>query len=397
MQDPAPRPATVSIYAPPATTPAPTAPRTSDLRHRALALLLAGVVLPFAVIGLGMSIDESRHVLVLGLAIPTTFAVLGIATCAKLYARRAQTEPRPSRLTKLGDVALVLAHLGMAVLGAFATLLSTLQFTRGRQIRSHGRTLLPRIDAGPRWLTASVGAPRVPSDHRARIAIADRWRENGRTEHASVAAFARLTLDLVALGAPPALVVAAQEDALDEIRHAELCFSLAHAIDGREASPGAFPEAGRVTGFSRLRTVALAELAVSSFIDGAINEGLSARVVARLARRCDDPAIRAVLRKIAADEGRHAAHGWDVVRFCLAEGGVSVAHALAGAVRALPSSLGSTPEGRSREGAWEPWGIPGRALEDEEHAKTRADAVRRLASMLAAHDVSVLRLRPAAA
>lgn len=29
---------------------------------------------------------------------------------------------------------------------------------------------------------------------------------------------------------------------------------------------------------------------------------------------------RAILKEIAADEGRHAAHGWDVVAWCLAEG-----------------------------------------------------------------------------
>jgi hypothetical protein len=288
----------------------------------------------------------------------------------------------------LGAIALAGVNVAMAGLGALLTFAATLSFSRGRQIRTRGKTLLPPVEASARWLTVDVGVPRAlagETDTTTRAALAAQWRENGRTEHASVAAFARLTLDLVALGAPPSLVSAAQRDALDEIRHAELCFSLARAIDGAEASPAAFPEAARAPAPSRFRTVALASLAVSSLVDGALNEGVSARIVARLARRVEDPALRAILREIAADEGRHAAHGWDVVRFCLAEGGAPVAHALAGAVRALPSRLTSTLAPASRGGAWERWGIPGEALEGAELAKTRDDVCRRVARMIASH------------
>src|SRR4029077_13893090 len=116
--------------------------------------------------------------------------------------------------------------------------------------------------------------------------VADRWRENGKTEHASVAAFARLTLDLMALGAPPDLIAAANQDALDEIRHTELCFSLAKALDGKAVSPGAFPQAQRVATLPRSRTFALAKLAVDSLIDGALHEAVSARIIASLAHRC---------------------------------------------------------------------------------------------------------------
>jgi hypothetical protein len=144
-----------------------------------------------------------------------------------------------------------------------------------------------------------------------RATLAHQWRENGRTEHASVAAYARLTLDLIALGAPPSLVRAAQRDALDEIRHTELCFSLARAIDGRDVGPGPFAV---MDGASRSgsRALSLARLAVDSLVDGALHEGVSARVIAQLAKRTDMEPIRALLKELAADEGRHAAHGWDV-------------------------------------------------------------------------------------
>lgn len=284
--------------------------------------------------------------------------------------------------------ALIIGNVFMTGLGAFAALLSTLTFTRGRQIRSGGKILLPPVERGDAWTGAglsSAGPARViDADEPTRAMLAAQWRENGRTEHASVAAFARLTLDLMALGAPPELVADANRDALDEIRHTELCFGLARALDGKSESPGAFPEASRARTRSRSRTLALAELAVDSLVDGALHEGVSARIIAKLAKRCEAPAIQAILKEIAADEGRHARHGWDVVRWCLAEGGEPVARALEGALRALPKAMASPIPEEARGGRWERWGIMGEALEAEEHDATRADLERRMGEAIAA-------------
>jgi hypothetical protein len=86
-----------------------------------------------------------------------------------------------------------------------------------------------------------------------------------------------------------------------------------------------------------------------------------------------------VLREIAADEGRHAAHGWDVVRFCLSEGGEHVAAALLGAVAALPDvHPGVTGDLGGEDGSWEEWGLPGRQLENEEYARASADLKERV-------------------
>jgi hypothetical protein len=231
---------------------------------------------------------------------------------------------------------------------------------------------------------APVGAIAAGADAETRRSVAAQWRENARTEHASVAAFARHTLELLALGAPPALVAAAQRDALDEVRHAELCFALARAFDGREEGPGAFRAGARPGGAARPRALALAALAVDSLVDGALHEGASARLVAKLARRCEEPAVASVLKAIAADEGRHAAHAWDVVRWCAAEGGEPVVRALEAAAGALPRSVRSGLPAGARGGGWERWGIAGEALEAAELARARADVVRRVAALAAA-------------
>lgn len=276
----------------------------------------------------------------------------------------------------------VLGNLFMTGAGALAALLSTSNFTRGRQLRRFGRVLLPKVTKGSAWAHLPIAA--AVEDETTRRALAAQWRENGRTEHASVAAFAKLTLDLLALGAPPALIAGAQKDALDEIRHAELCFSLARGLDCEAHSPAAFRGAEKVAHLSPTRTLALAELAVDSLIDGALHEGVSARIIAKLARRCEVPAIQAILKEIAADEGRHAAHGWDVVEWCVSEGNGPVASALMGALRALPEEMITPLPEAAKNGGWEKFGIHGHALEASEYASTRSDLVRRVEALAGA-------------
>jgi hypothetical protein len=282
---------------------------------------------------------------------------------------------RPSRAEAWPDTAAIVGNLVMGTLGMLLAYVGTVGFARGRQLRRFGRVLLPGVRSSQAWTTLSL---EIGDDVRPPSAVADQWRENGRTEHASVAAFARVTLDLMALGAPPSLIAAANRDALDEIRHTELCFSLARAIDGRTASPGPFPQAQLVTALPRSRNLALATLAVDSLVDGALHEGVSARVIAKLARRCEVSGIRSALREIAADEGRHAAHGWAVVEWCLDEGGAPVAQALLGALRGLPRQIRSSLPEPASDGAWERWGIHGHALEAEEYAAALAHLIARV-------------------
>lgn len=75
----------------------------------------------------------------------------------------------------------------------------------------------------------------IPASERE--AIARGWARAGLLEHASIAAFARFTLQLLALGAPPALVLDARAAIGDETEHARLCFTIASAYAGRPLGP----------------------------------------------------------------------------------------------------------------------------------------------------------------
>ena len=93
-----------------------------------------------------------------------------------------------------------------------------------------------------------------------RGALARLWAESARGEHASVPAFSRLSLSLVALGAPAGLVEAALRAALDEIQHARLAFSLASTYAGEPVGPGPLPELQTAPAVT---STSLAELAPS--------------------------------------------------------------------------------------------------------------------------------------
>jgi hypothetical protein len=260
-------------------------------------------------------------------------------------------------------------------------------FAHGRRLHHKAKILAPRAQPGAGWTGPETIELDITSSDR--DGIAAQWRENGSKEHASIAAFAHLTLDLMALGAPAGLVAAAQRAALDEVRHAEACYGLARSIDGREESPAPFPEAQVRRTLASARPIALAQLAVDALADGALNEGIASRILARLTKRAGAAELSLLLAQMAADEARHARDSWDIIVWCLAEGGEVVRGALARAKDTMPEHLGSPLPPAARGGAWEGWGVQGVALEIAEYAVVRRHAQRRLQVMIDAHRTSV--------
>lgn len=211
----------------------------------------------------------------------------------------------------------------------------------GRPIRVDGKPVLAdAVDRGDWQSVEGLLAP-IPRDHRA--ALARQWLDDARFEHASVAAFAKLTLELLALGAPAELVARAGAAQLDEIRHAEQCFALASALSGRPLGPGPLP----VTPIDP----DLVRLAVETFEDGCVGETLAVARAAAQLREERDPTIRAVLRGIVEDETRHATLAWDIVRWALEVGGESVRAAVATAAERVAApdwQVVGVPEDRAR-------------------------------------------------
>lgn len=146
--------------------------------------------------------------------------------------------------------------------------------------------------------------------------LAEQWERIGLMEHASVAAFARFTLQLLALGAPLALVGASQQAQRDELRHAQLAFHMASQYAGRPVGPGSLDLAG-AGGLSG--EGALEQVATGALLEGCIGETVAALVAREGAEAAVDPAVQAVLAQIAGDEQRHAELAWKFLDWALSQ------------------------------------------------------------------------------
>jgi hypothetical protein len=184
--------------------------------------------------------------------------------------------------------------------------------------------------AGAAWGGAAQDAA-LPAALRA--ALHAGWLADALAEHASIASFARATLELLAVGAPPALIADTQRASLDEIEHARATFALA-ARYGAAVEPDALPIAAPRDG-------GLARVARDVLLEGCIGETIAALHAARAAAACDDAEIAAMLQRIADDEARHAALAWRTLAWATAAHGgglLDELRALATDVRAVAAT-----------------------------------------------------------
>ena len=163
-------------------------------------------------------------------------------------------------------------------------------------------------------------------------ALAAHWHEVAALEHASVASFARFTLELLALGAPPDLLAAAQQAGLDEVEHARLAYALASRFAGRPLGPGPLCTADLALDRP------LAAFVTALVHEGCIGETLGAAEAELLAERAD-PGLATLLRRIATDETGHAALAWQTLRWLHDRHGEAVRQAARAALAAAELDL----------------------------------------------------------
>ncbi|HEU4404191.1 MAG TPA: ferritin-like domain-containing protein [Polyangiaceae bacterium] len=181
----------------------------------------------------------------------------------------------------------------------------------GRPLLVEGRAQTARPAERSDWSARGPGPAVDGLDAELREALARHWLEIAALEHASVASFARFTLELLALGAPPALVADAQRAGLDEIAHAEIAYSLASAYAGRRLGPGPLDLGGISLTVDRRKALrALVH-------EACVGETLGVAEAHALAAAADDPALGRIHARIAADEQRHAELAWRTLAWLL--------------------------------------------------------------------------------
>lgn len=304
----------------------PPTPKTSRLAIGALLLSIAtffGVPLMLFVVPNFVTASGAWEALVVavvvsGVLVVSTF-VLAIVALARL-----QPNDNAGKLWAiLALVAAILAPALGAVAGFFGFILAAGGGPHGRPLRRRGAPVLPPVspENSPRsWssddgLTAGIVVEALGRD--VRDELARRWLEDARTEHASVATFAKLTLDLLAAGAPPLLVARASESAADEVHHARIAYAIASRYAGRDLEPLPFVDAALPSALEAAPE-RLERLARESLIEGVVGEGACVVALSRAADTALDPVLAAHLRRLAVDEARHAELAADVVRFAAA-------------------------------------------------------------------------------
>lgn len=231
----------------------------------------------------------------------------------------------------LGVVAAaVLAVLAIAALGSMGG-------AWGRPLQVNGRPARAATGGGTSW--ARGPRPMLEGlDATTREALGRLWGHDAIKEHGSVPAFAQVTWDLAALGAPAALLVRCNASALQEIDHAERCFAVTETYLGRTIEVGPIAAATRGLGRRRgLRRCAI-RVAIETLEDGCLIEDLNADFAERARTRATDPAMLALVDCIAREEREHAALAWDILAFCLTLH-PDVAKAVRRAVGKLPDHI----------------------------------------------------------
>lgn len=181
----------------------------------------------------------------------------------------------------------------------------------GRPLRAlcSGAPLLASLAPGPGWVDPQDAREALPNlDHLSasqRDAMAREWSKIAVHEHASIAAFAHLSLELIRYAAPAELIATCHACMQDELRHARLAIRWASHLRGEPLAPG--PVASLA---SRPTSENLTQLALSNLEEGCCNETLATLIMLDRANRYADPEMQKAIRGIAIDEQRHAQFAW---------------------------------------------------------------------------------------
>jgi hypothetical protein len=214
-------------------------------------------------------------------------------------------------------------------------------YSCGRPFLVDGRARVAAPEERADWYGSlaegAAATPPLPAAQQLRAGVARGWLEQALMEHASVAAFARFSLQLLSLGAPAELVAESAAALQDEIVHARDCFGLARRYSEADLGPGPLALSGT------LEAEDLCAVVLGTIAEGCVGETVAALEAAEALAHCSDEPARAVLERIAADETRHAQLAWRFVAWALAQGPASLRDEVGAAFARELSCLGSSP------------------------------------------------------
>jgi hypothetical protein len=166
-------------------------------------------------------------------------------------------------------------------------------------------------------------------DAALRAELASEWTRIALMEHASIAAFARFSMQLMSLGAPAELVELTTSAMLDETKHAKACFAVASRYAPSPIGPGPLAIESSLTGTS------LEEIVLNTIREGCVGETVAAIEAREAAEHAQDPALKQLLETISEDETKHAELAFRFVQWALSIGGAALETAVRHEFQAL--------------------------------------------------------------
>jgi hypothetical protein len=192
----------------------------------------------------------------------------------------------------------------------------------GRPFLIEGAPRLAAVAASAEWSELSRLPKVTDLDPVLRARLAEQWTQIALMEHASVAAFARFTLQLMSLGAPASLVERATAAMSDETKHAKACFAVASQYAAAPLGAGPLAVEGS------LDESTLEAIVLNTVREGCLGETLAAIEAREAAEHASDPALRELLLTISEDETRHAELAYRFVKWALSLGGPELQRAV---------------------------------------------------------------------
>ena len=184
----------------------------------------------------------------------------------------------------------------------------------GRPFLIEGEARVSAPSARADWREPSLLIRVGELDAALRAHLSQQWTRAALLEHASIAAFARFSLQLLSLGAPPDLIERATAAMADETRHAKACFAVASAYAGAPVGPG------RLAVEDSLEHTTLEQIVLNTIREGCVGETVAAIEAREASEHAADPALRALLLTISEDETRHAELAFRFVKWALTQG-----------------------------------------------------------------------------
>ena len=237
----------------------------------------------------------------------------------------------------------------------------------GRPFTIGGQARLSPTVSDNGWSECSEWLPSGMTDTQRERLIAH-WTETAQFEHASVASFARFTMQLMAVGAPADLVAEATRAQGDEIRHARICLGIASTLADETIGLGALPIDGALEDAGSIEAIL-----VDTIKEACVNETVSAAICHAAGEAASDSFIREALITIAEDEQRHSTLAWRTVQWML-----NAHPELRDLARATFEEAMAQPWASSTEatGDLTPWGVMSRAQEQAVASRVMRRVVR---------------------